>query len=147
MHILFVDDLNPAAVTLVYETHYSSKRNIWSFRIFQSCPDIFVFIGCSLCGICGPQTPHYSNLIGLPISGWKACLNIISGSALVVSLVSILSVFQSCSSRILRMGFTGSESKFEVICGRYDSGGAIEKMTVHIVADFCYLVRNSSMYK
>jgi len=106
-----------------------------------------VFIGCSLCGICGPQTPHYSNLIGLPISGWKACLNIISGSALVVSLVSILSVFQSCSSRILRMGFTGSESKFEVICGRYDSGGAIEKMTVHIVADFCYLVRNSSMYK
>jgi hypothetical protein len=87
LHILFVDDLNPAAVTLVYQTHYSTKRSIESFRIFQSFLDIFVFIGCRHCG------PHYSNLIGLLISGSKTCLNVISGLALVIPLVSILSVF------------------------------------------------------
>jgi hypothetical protein len=99
-----------------------------------------VFTRCRHCG------PHYSNLIGLPISAWKACLNIVFGLALVVPLVSILSVFKPRFSRILRMDFTGSESTFEVICGRHDSGGAFEKMTVNIVADFCDLVRNTNTY-
>jgi hypothetical protein len=44
------------------------------------------------------------------------------------------------------MDFTGSESTFEVICERYNSGGALEEMTVHIVAEFRDLVRGSSMY-
>lgn len=43
------------------------------------------------------------------------------------------------------MDFAGSESTFEVICGRYDSGGALEKMTVNIVANFCDLVRHNNM--
>jgi hypothetical protein len=43
------------------------------------------------------------------------------------------------------MDFAGSESTLKVSGGRYDSGGALEKMTVNIVVDFNDLVRNNNM--